>query len=130
MNLKELLELSEKLEDRINAYWNFYTIVVLAVAGWLVSGLPSYKTIDAIVLAFTLGAFFLANISVIRFATLKLTALESEIETIASSADLKSEKYIEQLRTWSIPNRMALSWVLHLLVDIAVLTAIFVKGGG
>ena len=70
MNLKELLELSEKLEDRINAYWNFYTIVVLAVAGWLVSGLPSYKTIDAIVLAITLGAFFLSNISVIRFATL------------------------------------------------------------
>jgi len=130
MSLKELLDLSEKLEDRINAYWNFYTIVVLAVAGWLVSGLPSFKTIDAIVLAIALGAFFLANISVIRFATLKLTALESEIETIASSADLKSEKYIKQLRSWSIPNRMALSWVLHLLVDIAVLTAIFVKGGG
>ena len=130
MSLKELLDVSEKLEDRINAYWNFYTIVVLAVAGWLFSGHPVFETVGSIVLAIALGAFFLSNISVISFATLKLTALESEIEAIASSADLKSEGYIKQLRSWSIPNRMILSWALHLLVDIAVLAAIFVKGGG
>jgi hypothetical protein len=130
MNLKDLLELAEKLEDRINAYWNFYTVVVLAAVGWLFSAEKNGYTFPSTVAAIALIGFFFANFSVIRYATNKLTALESEIEAVAPDAGLKSEKYIKQLRTWSIPNRMLFSWMLHLLVDAAVLAAIFIVGKG
>jgi uncharacterized Ntn-hydrolase superfamily protein len=37
MKLKDLLDLLEKLEGRVNAYWNFYSVAVFAIAGWLVA---------------------------------------------------------------------------------------------
>ena len=128
MNLNDLLELSEKLEERINAYWNFYTIVILAIAGWLYSTDITFGVVIMIVLTIALVAFLFSNLAVITFATRKLTALKSEIEAIAPSSGLKSEKSVKQLGSWSIPNRLKLSWALHLLLDIALVTAIWVNG--
>ena len=58
MSLKELLDLSEKLEDRISSYWNFYTIAVLAVGGWLFTAKPQLETVSAVVLTIVLIVFF------------------------------------------------------------------------
>jgi len=127
LSLKELLDLSEKLEDRISAYWNFYTVVVIAVGGWLFSVKPQLETVNAVVLTIVLIAFFASNFSVIRFATNKLTALESEIKVVAPSTDLKSKEYLNQLLSLSIPYRMEISWALHLIIDVAVVVVIFWK---
>jgi len=125
MSLKELLDLSEKLEDRISSYWNFYTIVVIAVGGWLFSSKPQLETVNAVVLTIVLIAFFASNFALIRIATNRLTALESEIKAIAPSSGLKSKEYIAQLHSLSIPYRMEISWVLHLIIDFAVVIVIF-----
>ena len=128
MSLKDLLDLSEKLEDRISAYWNFYTIVVIAVGGWLFTE-PQLEPVNAVVLSLVLITFFASNFSVIRYATNNLTALESEIKAVAPSADLKSKEYLKKLLSLSIPNRMKFSWVLHLVIDVAVVIVIFWKNG-
>lgn len=66
MSLKDLLDLSEKLEDRINTYWNFYTLVVLAVVGWRFSNPVAFNPINSVIAVIVLGAFFYSNFSVIR----------------------------------------------------------------
>ena len=35
MELKDLLDLHEKLEMRINAYWTYWSVAILALGGWL-----------------------------------------------------------------------------------------------
>lgn len=123
MNLKDLLDLSEKLEGRISAYWNFYTVVVIAVGGWLFIK-PQLEPVNTWVLAIVLSVFFAANLSVIWYATNNLTALESEIKAVAPSAELKSKEYLNKLLSLSIPNRMKLSAALHLLIDVGVVVVI------
>ena len=125
MSLKELLDLSEKLEDRISAYWNFYTIVVIAVGGWLFSVKPQLERVNAVMLTIVLIVFFVSNFALIRFTTNRLTALESEIKAVAPGSGLKSKEYVNQLGSLSIPYRMEISWALHLVIDFAVLIVIF-----
>ena len=124
MSLKDLLELAEKYEERINAYWNFYTIVALAVTGWIFTKSSNFDAFPSFVAVIALGVFFLANFTVIGFATKKLIALESEIEAVASTMELKSEKYIRKLSAWSIPNRLTYSLALHLAIDFVVVGAV------
>ncbi len=38
MELKKLLDLHEKIESRINAYWTYWAVAIFAIAGWLFSG--------------------------------------------------------------------------------------------
>ena len=124
MNLKDLLDLTEKLESRISAYWNFYTVVVLAVGGWLFTK-PALTFFEKCALAFVLFTFFAANLSVIYYATQRLTAFESEATALTSKAGVKSPALREQLLSLTIPRRMELSWMLHVVIDFAVLVVVF-----
>ena len=86
MSLKDLLELSEKLEERISAYWNFYTLVVIAVGGWLLTT-PDLNRSQNWVLAIVLLTFFASNYTVIRYATnrFEVAEISSAIVTVLDS---------------------------------------------
>lgn len=124
MSLKDLLDLSEKLEERISAYWNFYTIVVIAVGGWLLTE-PNLNRNQNWMLGVVMLTFFASNYTVIRYATNRLTAFESEIETLAAQTDWNSKRLQTQLLRYSIPKRMPYSTVLHLIIDLAVMVVIY-----
>jgi hypothetical protein len=48
ISLKDLLDLVEKIETRINSYWNFYTVVLIAIGGWIVSNNNTINPLRAI----------------------------------------------------------------------------------
>ena len=74
-----LLDAIERLESRLNSYWNFYTLVVLATVGWLMSAANPFSANQSVAVTVALGLFFLANLSVIRGATRRILALEDEL---------------------------------------------------
>ena len=129
LSAKDLLDLTEKLKSRVNAYWNFYTVVVLAVAGWVVTKDVSFTTAQGYAALFGLTCFFAANFSMIRGATRLILGANAEMQARAESLDLKSAKFREVLRIDLLPGRLPVSWVLHGVVDAAILWGIWSRTG-
>ncbi len=122
-----LLDAMERLESRLNSYWNFYTLVVLAAVGWLMSAAKPFSLNQSIAVTVALGLFFLANLSVIRAATRRLLAFEQEMQAIAPTLELRSPALRRDLTGRAMPGRMLLSYGLHMAVDAAVIYAVWSK---
>jgi hypothetical protein len=129
MPLKDLLDLLEKLESRVNIYWNFYSVAVFATAGWLVSKDKTFSPAAACGIAAGLVAFFVANLSVIHHAEARILAVESEIQQRDWSSVVTSKRFLHHLETISIPRRSLFSKMLHIVIDAAVLLLLYTKVG-
>ena len=129
LSAKDRLDLTEKLESRVNAYWNFYTVVVLAVAGWVVTKDVKFTTTQGYAALFGLACFFAANFSMIRGATRLILGANAEMQARAEGLDLKSARFREVLRIDLLPGRLPVSWVLHGVVDAAILWGIWSRTG-
>jgi hypothetical protein len=127
ISLKDLLDLVEKIETRINSYWNFYTVVLIAIGGWIVSG-NTIDSLRSIGISIALGAFFLANYTFIRTNENRLIAVESEIKSVAEISEIKSGKFGKFLFNPSVPNRQTLSFILHICIDIIAILLVLYKG--
>lgn len=122
----ELFDLRENLESRVDRYWSFYSIVILAVGGWLFTG--KYLSLsDAPFVVIGLLVFLAANFSVITQTEARIEAVESEIEARSQKAEILSTLFRRRLAQLSIPRRRLLSAVLHATVDLAVLVLVFAK---
>ena len=129
MPLKDLLDLLEKLEGRVNSYWNFYSIVVFATAGWLINKDIALAPQAAIAIAVGLSAFFVVNLSVIYHAGRRIAAVEDEVRLCASAPSaVSSPLFHEYLQKLSIPHRSRYTFVFHLVLDISLLTLLYLKG--
>lgn len=65
MELKDLLDLHEKLESRINAYWSYWSVAIFAISGWLFSGRQTLSQDQAIGVSIAVMVFFFANLGVL-----------------------------------------------------------------
>jgi hypothetical protein len=122
----ELFDLVEKLESRVDRYWGFYSVAVLAVAGWLFSG-KNLARADAPYVAVGLLMFFVGNFSVITLTEARILAVESEIEARSKEAQISSEQFRKRLARPSFPARRLASIVIHAVIDLAVVALVFVK---
>jgi hypothetical protein len=100
---------------------------VLAAGGWILSGDDSFAAGQAIAVSAALGAFFLANLAVIRAATDRLLAFEDELRQVAPELPLRSSMLRRNLAGIAMPGRMPLSYLLHFAVDAAVIFAVWSK---
>ena len=117
LSITDIINISEKLEGRLNSYWNFYTLVVVATAGWLFSGDHKFTLMEKSATCVGLGVFFLANLSMIVYLTKRIVAFESELNKVAGIAELKSTLLKQELSAQNIPHRNLLSILLHLALD-------------
>lgn len=122
-----VLAVIEKLESRINSYWNFYTIVVLASVGWLMSAETSFSPQLNFTLTTALVVFFLANFAVMWAATKRVVAFENELNILSTKTEFISTSLRQELSNASMPFRLLSSTLLHLAVDIAIISFIWVK---
>lgn len=125
--IKDLLDIIEKLESRINTYWNFYTLVVIAAVGWLMSSKTPFTIEQSIALTIALSLFFLANFSVMRAATIRVVAFERELNKITQSTEFLTSELMIELGRETMPFRVLASYLLHVIVDIAVIFVIWSK---
>lgn len=122
-----VLEIIEKVESRVNSYWNFYTLVVLATVGWLMSGKSAISVALAAAMTAGLTGFFLANLGSIRAATRRILALEDELAALTRENRFAGEMLPANLSRPAMPGRLSGSYALHLVVDLAVLVAVWSK---
>lgn len=125
--VKEVIEIIENLEVRVNSYWNFYVVVVLATIGWLMSSRIPFTMNQGIALIISVSLFFLANFSVLKSSTKRIIAFESELNTIANGFKFKSTMLRKELSKPAIRYRLASSYLLHIIIDVAVIYAIWSK---
>ena len=92
LNFKELLDSIEKVESRINAYWNFYMLVVLAVMGWLFTVDTLDNSFVKSILTIALLLYFVSNFGVIRAATIRVMALECELNQLTKNSEFRSSE--------------------------------------
>jgi hypothetical protein len=122
----ELFDLLEKLESRVDRYWTFYSVAVLAVAGWLFSGKGLARP-DAPLVAVGLLMFFAGNFAVITLTEKRILAVESEIKARSQQAEIVSPEFRGHLSRLSFPRRRLASTVIHAVIDLALIGLVFLK---
>lgn len=127
MELKELLDLHEKLESRINAYWTYWSVAIFAIGGWLFSSGKALSSEQALAVSIGAAVFFLANLGVLWPATRLVTGVRDEIRLKADSLAFASPKLTRAFAEDSMALRLQLTFVLHLAVDAVVLWALLTK---
>jgi hypothetical protein len=125
--IKSIIEIIDRLENRINAYWNFYFIVVFASIGWLMSSRMPFTTNQGIALTIALSIFFLVNFFVMRSATERVVAFEDELKLISNKFEFNSSILKSNLSKTSMPLRLYSLCILHFVIDISVIYAIWSK---
>lgn len=129
LSFKDLLDLIEKLETRLNAYWNFYSVAVLAAGGWLLTRGADFTPGEGAAVMAALACFFAANFAVIRAATRAVLAAGQEVRARAETLSFSSPALPQLLRQDLLPGRLPVSLALHLAVDAAVLYVIWTRIG-
>ena len=124
MELKDLLDLHEKLESRINAYWTYWSVAIFAIAGWLFSGKQSLLPEQAIGISIAASVFFFANLAVLWPATRLATGVRDEIRLKAKEMRFLSQRLASAFTEESLVFRLQLTVFLHLAVDCVVLWAL------
>ena len=127
LSLKDLLDIVEKMEGRINSYWNFYTIALFAIASWIF-GSMTFNAWQAAIISMALALFFASNLMFISINENRLAAVESEIRSVAAISQIESERFRKFLTSNLMPHRQKTSAILHLFVDVAVILFVLNKG--
>ena len=70
--LKDLLDFVEKIESRINSYWNFYMIALFATGAWIFNLGKKIDFLQSIAISVALILFFSANFTVITVNEISL----------------------------------------------------------
>jgi hypothetical protein len=124
MELKDLIDLNEKLESRINAYWTYWSAAIFATAGWLLSRGQSMSRDQAIGIAVAVMVFFFANLGVLWPATRLATGVRDEVRLKTRELNFLSEKLSAAFAEDGVAFRLQLTVALHLAVDCVVLWAL------
>ncbi|MFN6188226.1 MAG: hypothetical protein ACK460_19445 [Microcystis sp.] len=127
--IKDIIEVADKLESRVSSYWNFYTVAVVAIIGWLVSSKKDFSLSysQALVATIVCIGFFIANFYGIRAATKRVIAVESELNALAKKTEFESALLKKELSHSSSTLQLISSSVLQVSVDIIVLIAIWTR---
>jgi hypothetical protein len=126
--IKDLIEVIDKLESRVAFYWNSYTVVVVALIGWVVSSEITFSSSQVLLVTIVCLVFFLTNFYAMRAATKRVIAVESELNALARKTEFESALLKKELSHSSTISQLITSLVLHISVDIIVLLTIWTRG--
>ncbi|HAS8510965.1 TPA: hypothetical protein I7756_21810 [Vibrio vulnificus] len=128
MTLQELFNSREGVEARINQYWTFWSVSVFAVCGGVFSGEePRLAGTEPWFIVCGLTIFFVANLSVLFNAT-KLSLLLHDEMCLKSSLENVSDDFKVRLKTGEVKFRLELTVIMHVIIDIAVISVVIVHG--
>ena len=127
MELKDLLDLHEKLETRINAYWTYWSVAILALGGWLFTSGRTLTGPHSLGVSIAAAVFFLANLGVLLSATRLVIGVREEIALKSQSLTLASARLAGAFRDASPAWRLELTLVLHLVIDAVALWALLAR---
>jgi hypothetical protein len=123
ITIKDVADLLFALRERIDFYWNFYVVVVIAVIGWLVS-LKKRLTLSMKVLvsvAYLIAAVmnFLGLYSSYAFAE----ALRTDLLRMIATTPLTDTRLILEQHSY-LAQRQAAFWT-HLVIGVTILLVVW-----
>lgn len=124
MDLKELFDLHEKLEARINSYWTYWSVAVLALGGWVFSGKQAFPIEQAFAIALAMTVFFLCNLGVLFPTTRLVIGVRDEIRLVARDKPFTSELLRHALAVDGFRYRLQITVILHLVIDCVAIWAL------
>lgn len=123
LTFKDVADLLFAARERIDFYWNFYVVVVIAVIGWLVtlrrSLTFSLKLLVSIVFGIAAGMNLLGLYGAYTFAE----ALRTDLLRLAAATPLTDTKFL--LEHHSYLNQRIVACGIHLLVGATLLAVVW-----
>lgn len=123
MTLRDAVDLLLAARGRIDFYWNFYVVVVIAVIGWLVSLrktlTPAMKVLVSI--AYLIAAAM--NLFGLYSAYTLAEALRTDLLRMAAAAPLTDTRIL--LERHSYLSQRLVAVFIHLVVGATVLTVVW-----
>ena len=129
MTLSDLFDLYEKMETRINQYWTYWSVSIIAVSGWMFTdSSDQLGGLSSVLICAALTVFFTANLMVLFKATEIAVLINEEISRKAKESDFLSDKFSEAISKSTIRYRVSLTIALHVAIDLLLIGALIAKG--
>ena len=128
MNLEQLTNIIQELNKSIDSYWNFYTLVIIAVIGWLIARQRKLIWTQSIIIVFGLILFFGANASRLGATFCNLQIVEDEKQAVVNS-QLKNNEIsfqTDDFQKYLLNSNTASRYWYYLHIPIDILVIIFV----
>jgi hypothetical protein len=123
MTVNELADLLIAARGRIDFYWNFYAVMVIAIIGWLVSP-KRHLTIPMkalVTVAYVLASA--ANLMGLSSAYTLADALRKDLLRIAAGSPLSDTRIVLEQHSY-LMHQTAATW-LHVALGLTVLIAVW-----
>jgi hypothetical protein len=128
MGTKEVVDLLVTAIDKIEFYWNFYVVLLIALMGWLVSAKkPLSVSLKSLI---TVGflIFVAMNMAGLYGSYTFAEALRTDLLAMDQAKGLLHTYTILERHSF-LPQRTATFWI-HLVVGLAVLAVVWLGGFG
>lgn len=122
--LKDILEVIDRLEARLNRHGAFYQVVVIALIGWILSIEISLSLAEGVLAVVSVIVFLSSNLIYWTFCTKRILAAEKELNALAKNRDFMNSDWKKELSTPQMSNRLLWGISLHILVDVLVIALI------
>ena len=127
MGTKDVADLFLAALGKIEFYWNFYVIMVLALTGWLVSAKRSFSIPVKGLLTVGYGLFAIMNVIGLWGSYTFAEALRLDLIAAAANQANVLENTIEVVAHKSFTDQRSLAVVIHLVFGTAVLCIIWFR---
>lgn len=127
LSLKNLIDLSDSLENRLTSYFTLYFTVLLGVFGWIFTVKPEFQIFEALALFLAMIGFFGANLWGIVAIVLRLRAIEQEIASMVANSNISTKQLKKELSLGFLPGRLYIILFIHLVADIGMLLIILYR---
>ena len=126
MSIKDVIDLLFAARERIDFYWNFYVVVVIAVVGWIVTRKKplTRSTRILVTVAYVIAA--LTNLVGLYASYAFAEALRVDILRMTESSPLAETRLL--LGQHSYASQRFWAFVVHLVVGAAILLAVWLGG--
>ena len=123
ISIKDVADLLFAARERIDFYWNFHVVVVVAVMGWLVTRkealAPSIKALVSVVYVIAATSNFLGLYGSYTFAE----ALRTDLLRMAAGTPLTDTLRILEQHSY-LTQRVAAFWI-HIVIGVTILLIVW-----
>ena len=123
MTITDVADLLFSARERIDFYWNFYVVVVIAVMGWLVTFKRTLTLPMKLLVSIAYLVAAIMNVLALYSAYTFAEALRADLLRMLATTTLADTQIILGQHSY-LPQRLAALWV-HLAVGAAILLVVW-----
>jgi hypothetical protein len=128
MSIKEIIDLLFAARERIDFYWNFYVVVVIAVVGWIVTRKERLTRSTRILVSIAYVIASITNLVGLYGSYTFAEALRRDLLRLTEGSPLTDTRLV--LAQHSYTSQRFWAFVVHLGVGVSLLLVVWLSGRG